>query len=51
MGVTVTFSEAVDVDTSGSTSSSGLGGTPARTATYSSGTGTTKLVFRYTLVS
>ena len=53
MGVTVTFSEAVDVDTSGGTPSIGigLGGTAARSATYASGTGTTELVFEYTLVS
>ena len=53
VGVTVTFSEAVDVDTSGGTPSIGigLGGTAARSATYASGTGTTELVFEYTLVS
>ena len=52
VGVTVTFSEAVDVDTSGGTPSIGisLGGTAARSATYASGTGTTELVFGYTLV-
>ena len=53
VGVTVTFSEAVDVDTSGGTPSIGigLGGTAARSATYASGTGTTELVFQYPLVS
>ena len=53
VGVTVTFSEAVDVGTSGGTPSIGigLGGTAARSATYASGTGTTELVFEYTLVS
>ena len=53
VGVTVTFSEAVDVDTSGGMPSIGigLGGTAARSATYASGTGTTELVFEYTLVS
>ena len=52
VGVTVTFSETVDVDTSGGTPSIGisLGGTAARSATYASGTGTTELVFGYTLV-
>ena len=52
VGVTVTFSEAVDVDTSGGTPSIGidLGGTAARSTTYASGTGTTELVFGYTLV-
>ena len=53
VGVTVTFNEAVDVDTSGGTPSIGigLGGAAARSATYASGTGTTELVFEYTLVS
>ena len=53
VGVTVTFSEAVDVDTTRGTPSIGigLGGTAARSATYASGTGTTELVFEYTLVS
>ena len=53
VGVTVTFNEAVDVDTSGGTPSIGigLGGTAARSATYASGSGTTELVFEYTLVS
>ena len=53
VGVTITFSEAVDVDTAGGTPSIGigLGGTAARSATYASGTGTTELVFEYTLVS
>ena len=53
VGVTVTFNEAVDVDTSGGTPSIGigLGGTAARSATYTSGTGTTELIFKYTLVT
>ncbi len=53
VGVTVTFNEAVDVDTSGGTPSIGigLGGAAARSATYASGSGTTELVFEYTLVS
>ena len=53
VGVSVTFNEAVDVDTSGGTPSIGigLGGAAARSATYASGTGTTELVFEYTLVS
>ena len=53
VGVTVTFNEAVDVDTSGGAPSIGigLGGTEARSATYASGTGTTELVFEYTLVT
>ncbi len=53
VGVTVTFNEAVDVDASGGTPSIGigLGGTEARSATYTSGTGTTELIFKYTLVS
>ena len=53
VGVTVTFNEAVDVDASGGTPSIGigLGGTAARSATYASGSGTTELVFEYTLVS
>ena len=54
VGVTVTFSEAVDVDTSGGTPDIGieLGGssTAARRATYASGSGTTELTFDYTLV-
>ena len=50
--VTVTFSEEVDVDTAGGTPSIGigLGGTASRSAAYVSGSGTTELVFRYTLV-
>ena len=50
--VAVTFSEAVDVDTAGGTPSIevGLGGTASRSAAYVSGSGTTELVFRYTLV-
>ena len=53
VSVTVTFNEAVDVDTSGGTPSIGigLGGTEARSAAYASGTGTTELVFEYTLVT
>ena len=54
VGVTVTFSEAVDVGTNGGTPSVGveLGGssTAARSAAYASGSGTTELVFGYTLV-
>ena len=51
--VAVTFSEAVDVDTAGGGTPSigiGLGGTASRSAAYVSGSGTTELVFRYTLV-
>ena len=52
--VTVAFSEAVDVDASAGTPSVGIGlggpGGAARNATYASGSGTTELVFRYTLV-
>ena len=52
--VTVTFSEAVEVDVTGGTPTIdvGLGGQPAnaREAAYTSGSGTTELVFRYTLV-
>ena len=50
--VTVTFSEAVDVDTTSGTPSVeiGLGGpAPTKEATYTSGSGTTELVFEYTL--
>ena len=49
--VTLTFSEAVTVDTTGGTPSVGLtlGGTEARSATYLRGSGTTALVFAYTL--
>ena len=54
VGVTVTFSEAVDVGTNGGTPSVGveLGGssTAARSAAYASGSGTVELVFGYTLV-
>ena len=52
--VTVTFSEAVEVDTAGGTPGIGLGlgfTSKRRTASYVSGSGTTALVFRYTLVS
>ena len=53
-GVSVTFSEAVDVDTTDGTPTIGIelggpGGT-AKTATYESGSGTTELTFGYTLV-
>ena len=53
VAVGVTFSEAVDVDTSSGTPSIGigLGGTAARSATYTSGTGTMELAFQYTLVA
>ena len=49
--VTVTFSEAVVVDTTGGTPTIGisLGGTEAKSAAYVRGTGTTALVFSYTL--
>ena len=49
--VTLTFSEAVDVNTGGGVPSIGiaLGGTEARTAAYTSGSGTTKLVFEHEL--
>ena len=54
VGVTVAFSEAVDVGTNGGTPSVGveLGGssTAARGAAYASGSGTAELVFGYTLV-
>ena len=48
---TLTFSEEVNVDTTGGTPSIGLelGGTEARSATYASGSGKTDLVFSYTL--
>ena len=51
--VTVTFSEAVVVNTTGGAPSIGigLGGTKARNASYVRGTGTTALVFSYTLVA
>ena len=51
--VTLTFSEAVDVDTTNGTPALtvGLGGTNNRSATYESGSGTTELVFAYTLVN
>ena len=49
--VTLSFSEAVTVDTAGGTPSVGLllGGTTERRATYRSGSGTPALVFEYTL--
>ena len=51
--VTLTFSEAVTVDTTGGTPSIGLdlGGTESRRATYLRGSGTTALVFGYTLTA
>ena len=51
--VTLTFSEAVTVDTTGGTPSIGLdlGGTESRSATYLRGSGTTALVFGYTLTA
>ncbi len=53
--VTVTFSEAVEVDTAGGTPGIGvqLGASPAnpRSAEYASGSGTAELVFRYTLAA
>ena len=50
--VTLTFSEAVDVDTTDGTPSVGLalGATPPRPADYLRGSGTTEVVFGYTLV-
>ena len=54
VGVSVTFSEAVDVDTTGGTPTIGvqLGGPEgtAKSATYEGGSGTTELTFGYTLV-
>ena len=49
--VTLTFSEEVSVTTTGGTPSIGieLGGTEVRSAPYVSGSGTTDLVFSYTL--
>ena len=49
--VTLTFSEQVNVDTTDGTPSIGieLGGTLDRSASYASGSGTTKLVFSHTL--
>ena len=49
--VTLTFSEEVSVDTTDGTPSIGiqLGGTLDHNASYASGSGTTKLVFSYTL--
>ena len=49
--VTLTFSEEVNVDTTDGTPSIGiqLGATLDRNASYTSGSGTTKLVFSYTL--
>ena len=52
--VTLTFSEAVDVETDDGTPSVeiGLGGpAPTKEATYASGSGTTELVFEYTLAA
>ena len=51
--VTLAFSEAVEVDTSGGTPSVGirLSGTEARGAGYLRGSGTAELVFAYTLVT
>ncbi len=55
VAVTVTFSEAVEVDTAGGTPGIGvqLGASPAnpRSAEYASGSGTAELVFRYTLAA
>ena len=49
--VALTFSEEVSVDTTSGTPSIGieLGSTEARSASYASGSGTTELVFSYTL--
>ena len=53
--VTFTFSEAVDVDTSGGTPTVGIDllSLPSgdRTASYASGSGTTSLVFEYRIVT
>ena len=51
--VTLTFSEAVTVDTTGGTPSIGLdlGGTESRSAPYLRGSGTTEIVFGYTLTT
>ena len=51
--VTLTFSEAVTVDTTGGTPSIGLdlGGTESRRAPYLRGSGTTEIVFGYTLTT
>ena len=51
--VTFTFSEAVTVDATGGTPTVGisLGGTQARSAAYLRGSGTTELVFGYTLTA
>ena len=53
MEVTLRFSEAVTVDTTGGTPSIGLdlGGTESRNAPYLRGSGTTALVFGYTLTA
>ena len=51
--VTLTFSEAVAVDTTNGTPTVAfdLGGTKPRAATYASGSGTTELVFEYAVVT
>ena len=51
--VTLTFSEAVTLDTTGGTPTVGisLGGTQARSAAYLRGSGTTELLFGYTLTA
>ena len=49
--VTVTFSEAVTVDTTGGTPSIGIDVGGAKSATYKSGSGTAALVFGYDVVS
>src|SRR5262249_60861845 len=52
LNFTVTFSENVTVNTSGGTPTIGLTiGSTTRSASYVSGSGTTALVFRYTVVS
>ncbi|WP_316819800.1 MBG domain-containing protein [Pedobacter gandavensis] len=47
--ISVTFSEIVNVVTTGGTPQLALGTTPAAVATYSSGSGTNTLVFNYTV--
>ena len=53
LSITLTFSEAVEVDETGGTPtvSFDLGGTKPRSASYESGSGTTALVFEYEVVS
>lgn len=51
ISIQVTFSEAVNVVTTGGTPTLALNTTPARSATYVSGTGTAVLTFEYTVVA